>query len=115
MSDPFKHPSSSEQIPPQAGPDVVDLIKKIQQHLVFLEKKIDLLIGQSSQRSFKTRPFSKPFWPGGHSHRRENREHNQSRENNFAQGRPFNKQRGSENREGGQRTKPFFHRRKDHG
>ena len=47
-------------------PEMMVLIKKIQQHLVFLERKIDTLIGQSSDRSFnKGKRFSKPYRPGG--------------------------------------------------
>jgi hypothetical protein len=60
---------------PQADTDVVSLIKKMQQQLNYLEKKIDLLIGgQSPERpAFRDREkrFSKPFRPsfgGGASH-----------------------------------------------
>lgn len=75
MSDEHKnHASSSE---PQNESDPVALLKKIQQHLVFLEKKIDTLIGQQSPgnsqgnnnpgNSFK-RNFSRPPRPFGHPH-----------------------------------------------
>jgi hypothetical protein len=43
--------------------DVISLLKKMQQQLLFLERKIDLLIGSSRARSsgdaFKDRPFRK--------------------------------------------------------
>ncbi len=61
----FKHNGSSA--PPQIEPDVVALIKKIQQHLVFLEKKIDTLISRSSEKPSKGQHFSKPFRSYGHS------------------------------------------------
>ena len=127
MNEHVKHPPASDSHP-QEEPDVLALIKKIQQHLVFLEKKIDLLIGQSSQSSERpfnkerrfSRPFSKPFRPGGHSsHPRDNRErHHSSSERGFSQGRrSFEGPRGSgENRGFGDRgKKPFFSRRKSRG
>ena len=105
---------------PQGESDVMALVKKIQQQLVFLEKKIDTLINQSSERPFKGKYFSKPFRPlhgrqpsFSHSHHHGKGEHNSSREGGFAQGRPFDKQQGGENRGFGQRKKPFFRRRKD--
>ena len=125
MSEHFKHKEHKEnqEVPEQGEPDVIGLLKKIQQHLGFLEKKIDLLTSQSSQsseRPFRGKPFSKPYRPGGGGYfpRRENREHgNPPREGNFSQGdRPFRKPHGDENRGGfGPRKKPFFHRRKDRG
>ncbi len=86
MSEHFKHDPSPA--PPQSESEVIALIKRMQQQLAFLEKKIDILINQSSERSFKGRPFSKPFRPGGHSPRQDKREHDK---------------------------KPFFHRRRDRG
>lgn len=51
-------------VPPEVNPDVVFLINKMQQQLVFLEKKIDILISQSAEqpprRTFEERRFSKP-------------------------------------------------------
>jgi len=101
---------------PQTDTDVVSLIKKMQQQLNFLEKKIDLLIGQSPERSSGERRFSKPFRPsfghGGHPHgkrdfnrgpRREGFSHDRPREGGFSHDRPpregnFSKERP---REGG--------------
>jgi len=54
----FKYENSPDR--GQGEPDVFAMIKKIQQQLVFLERKIDLLIGKSS---------SKPFRADGHSGR----------------------------------------------
>lgn len=41
--------------------DVAALINKMQKQLVFLEKKIDILISQSQERPSRERNFSKPF------------------------------------------------------
>lgn len=122
MSDLSKQHSEPESTP-QGEPDVIALIKKMQQHLIFLEKKIDILVSQSSQSSErpfnKERRFSRPFRPGGHSHShpRDNRErHHSSGERGFSQGRrPFDGPRsGGENRGFGDRgKKPFFSRRKN--
>ncbi len=53
--------------------DLVGMVKKIQQHLVYLEKKIDLLVGQSGGGSSQGggRPFNKFKRPGGGFPRRE--------------------------------------------
>jgi hypothetical protein len=105
-------------VPPQADSEVVSLVKKMQQQLNYLEKKIDLLIGggQSSERpSFRDREkrFSKPFRPsfGGGSGgrdfnrgpRREGFSHDRPREGGFSSDRArssgFSKDRAP--REGG--------------
>lgn len=92
-------------VPPQTDSDVVSLIKKMQQQLNFLEKKIDILIGQSPERPFRDREkrFSKPFRPsfgGGSGGRDFNR--GPRREGGFSSDRPrtggFSKDRP---REGG--------------
>lgn len=57
----------------QETTDVAGLLKKIQQHLIFLEKKIDALMTQSTERpAFKkdfssrpARPFGRSNWSGG--------------------------------------------------
>ena len=41
--------------------DVLTILKKIQQHMVYLEKKIDSLLQQSPEKSFAPRNFQKPF------------------------------------------------------
>ncbi len=120
---------------PQAGTDVVSLILKMQQQLNFLEKKIDLLIGQSPERSSGERRFSKPFRPsfghGGHSHgkrdfnrgprersfpherpRESGFSHDRPKEGSFGQGRPFDRKPGAGPRGFGHGEKPFFRHRK---
>ncbi len=89
-------------VPPQADSDVVSSIKKMQQQLNFLEKKIDILIGQSPERPFRDgeKRFSKPFRPsfGGGAHhgkrdfhrgpRKEGFSHDRPREGGFSNDRP---------------------------
>ena len=81
-----KHEDTS--VPPQAEPDMEVLMAKIQQQLVILEKKIDSLISQSSERSFKHKltpnhpiglgvkgaHYSKPFQRFDHFRRHEKRD-----------------------------------------
>lgn len=112
MEEHFEHNSSS--VPPQAEPDVVAMLKRIQQQLVFLEKKIDTLINQPLGRPFERKPFSKPQRSFGHPHRYgKGQQDNSSGEGNFGQGRRFDKQQGGGNRRFGQRNKPFYRRRKE--
>jgi len=78
----FKDKSPSD--PPQVEQDIAVLINKMQQQLVFLEKKIDTLISQSSKRPFEGKHFSKPFQRFDRSHRRDNENRdNDSRERTF--------------------------------
>lgn len=113
MSEQFKHngslpPASTEQ-------DVIALVKKMQQQLVFLEKKIDILISQSQDRPFRQKPFSRPFRPFGY-HRRPEREHeNTSEEKRFDRPRHFEKRHGQDKRGFDQKKKPFYFKRKDRG
>jgi len=109
----FEHNSSSVQ--PQAEPDVVAMLKKIQQQLVFLEKKIDSLINKPSGRPFERKPFLKPQRSFGHSHHYgKGQQGSSSRVGNFGQGRRFDKQQSDGNRKFGQKKKPFYHSRKKH-
>ena len=63
----FKHISSS--VTPQDEPDAIDLINKLQQQLSAMEKKLDILISQSSKMPFEKSYSQKPFRPFDHSHR----------------------------------------------
>ena len=58
-------------VPSQTDMDVVSLIKKMQQQLNFLEKKIDLLIGQSPDRPRFSKPPFRPSFGGAHSGKRD--------------------------------------------
>ena len=97
-------------VPDESDTDVVSMIKKMQQQLVMLERKIDVLIRQSQEgpsgeqtppgRPFRKRPFSKPFRSFDHPQRHGKGEHgHSSRERDSAQGpyyerRPRDKNRG---------------------
>ena len=67
--------AETQDISPEApeSEDTVVLIKKMQKHLVYLEKKIDTVLEKLSQQkpSFRDKPFSKPFRSGGNFRRRE--------------------------------------------
>lgn len=78
----FKDKSSS--IPPQVEPNIAVLINKIQQQLISLEQKIDVLINQSSKRPFEGKHFPKPSQYFDHSYGYNKRKQdNNSRERNF--------------------------------
>ena len=67
MNDDFEEEDpSSDVTPSQAEPDVLSLLKKMQQQLTYLEKKVDLLLNQSAEKPFPEKRFSKPFRSGGH-------------------------------------------------
>ncbi len=107
----FEHNGSS--LPPQAEPDVTTVLKRIQQQLVFLEKKIDTLINRSTEKPSKEQHFSKPFRSYGRSHQPGKRKYyNGSREGGFNQGRRFGREESGGNRRFDQGKKPFFPRRK---
>ena len=48
----------------QFAMDIIGMLKKIQQQLIYLEKKIDSLVRQSPGRPPREKHFSKPFRPG---------------------------------------------------
>lgn len=53
----------------QVGPDIAELVIKMQEQLSSLEKKIDTLMSQPPVRSFEPRQHSKPFQRFDQSHR----------------------------------------------
>jgi hypothetical protein len=125
----FEHNDSSS--PPQAEPDIAAVLKRIQQQLTFLEKKIDTLISRSPERPSGGQRFSKPFRSHNRPYHHDKRKHYAgSREGGFDRERHFGKKQGSGNQgfsrgghfdrgEGGgnQRfsrgKKPFYGRRKE--
>ena len=86
--------------PAPAENDMLALIKKMQQQLVFLEKKIDILINQSKERPFKEGRFSKPFHRSfdHRPHRFDREKDHASGEKSFPHGRHFEKRPNEENR-----------------
>jgi hypothetical protein len=55
MSNTLQVDENSSTTAPQAGSDVVAMIKRLQEQMTFLERKIDTLIKASQERSFKGR------------------------------------------------------------
>jgi hypothetical protein len=119
--DPIINPSA---VADQSESDVVSLLKRMQQHLLFLEKKIDLLISQSqerprrenapSDRPFRKRPFSKPFRSFDHPQRQGKGERGpSSRERDSAQGPYYERRPHDKNRGPNPKKKPFSFKRKD--
>jgi len=51
----------SSFVPQEAQPDIAGLILKVQQQLIFLERKIDALIDQSGGKPFERERYPKPF------------------------------------------------------
>jgi len=107
MSEQIKHndslsPASDEQ-------NLMAVIKRMQQQLVFLEKKIDILIDQSSRKSFSENRFSKPSRSFGRPHRPFDRERGDaSGRKRFDRGRPpFEKRPGEENRRFGHKERAY--------
>jgi len=107
MNEQFKENSP---LPPQAEPDVIALLKKIQSHLIILEKKIDSLSKPQERPPFREKHFSKPFRPFSHSRPHDKREHDRPREGGFER---FKKHKRDEGQGFGQKKKPFFHKQKD--
>jgi hypothetical protein len=119
--DPSVRPST---IPERSDTDLVSLLNKMQQQLLFLEKKIDLLISQSQERPsgektsqdrpFRKRPFSKPFRSFDQPQRHGKGEHGHSpRERDSAQGHFYERRPGEKKRSTSPKKKPFSFKRKD--
>lgn len=106
MSEQFKH---NDSLPPVYNEqDLVVLIKRIQQQLVFLEKKIDILIGQSQARPSSERHFKKPFRSFSRPyHHSDGATSNASGERSFDRGRHFEKRHSEESRGFGYKKKTY--------
>ncbi len=101
---------SDNLLPPQQNEsDIYVLIKKIQQQLVFLEKKIDVLISQSQEKPFREKHFSKPFRSFDRSRRSDREKGGSFGEKNFPQGRSYEKPYHKENRDFGSKKKSYEH------
>jgi len=111
-------------VPDQSDADIVPLLKRMQQQLSSLEKKIDTLINQSQEkpfreksfpnRPFRGRSFSKPLrsFDQSQRHGKGEREHGPG-ERDSAQGRFYERRQRDKNRGSDQKKKPFFFKRKD--
>lgn len=108
MNEHIKQDSSSNS--PHGELELVVLVKKIQQQLVFLERKLDTLIAQSSQKPFQNRTFPKPFRSFKHSGDRPRESGNYSEKKEF--GRPSHfEQPPSDQGHGFSKRKAFFRNR----
>ena len=112
-----EHVKNNPSEPSSEESDAVALLKKMQQQLVFLERKIDTLIHQSQNQPSKDRHFSKPFRPsfrpnqgkGEHSHRDSHRSKDRFDQ---GQGRSFDRQPSSNESRGFGHGRPSFPRRR---
>jgi len=104
-----EQPQQNDFLPPApAEQDAVVLIKKMQQQLISLEKKIDILVNRSLGKPFSEKHFSKPFRSFSQHHRSSDREHgNTFGEKSFDRGRHFEKRHGEENRGFGHKNKAY--------
>lgn len=107
------------------GPDtdVLSLLKKMQQQLLLLERKIDSLISQSqerrhrekgpSDRLFQKSPFSKQFHSFDHPRRRSRGDHEHSHgESDSAKGHFYEHRPGGKGRGPNPKKKPVPFKRK---
>jgi hypothetical protein len=113
MSEQLGH---NEALPPgPAEQELLVLIKKMQQQLLFLEKKIDILINNQSQaRPTGERQFSKPYRSFERPYRPYDRAYGSpSGEKSFDRGRHFEKRHSEEGRgrEGDFSPKRHFEKR----
>ena len=113
MSEQFNNEASSGS--QSNEPDVVALIKKLQEHLVILERKIDSLIhkSQEQRQSFQEKRFSKPFRSSfKSSHYGKGEYNNPSRDGRFSSGQNFKKHHADGHKGFGEKKKPYFFKKK---
>jgi hypothetical protein len=103
----------------QTDTDLVSLLQSMQQQLVHLEKKIDLLIGRSQERPshaqpFGRRSFSKSPRPHDHSRYHDSRERESSPRNRDSNaGRFYERFPQKKERSSSPGRKSFAFKRKD--
>jgi len=103
--------------------DVVSLLRKVQQQIAVLEKKVDMLLARSKERSFgENAPNDRSFRKPRHSNSfrsfdRPERQDRGERDRSFREKDAFPSRYGRhrvEKKKGGNsRKKPFFFQRKD--
>ncbi|MCM8812372.1 MAG: hypothetical protein NC924_00360 [Candidatus Omnitrophica bacterium] len=102
--------------PQQTESELAAMMKRMQQQLVFLERKIDLLLGQSGERPVESRNFSKSRRPFDAAFRPEGAGRRAGRESHFPAERSYEPPQKSEGAGAfRQRQKPFYQRRKRRG
>ena len=90
----------TKTILPADNQDIMALLKKFQYKLDSMEKKIDSLIQDSKQKTFKGKPFSKPYKEYDESKRHKIQKYNERKEGasggeKFYDGRPFGNRKNS--------------------
>jgi hypothetical protein len=106
----------------ESDADVVSLLKKLQQQVLYLERKIDMLISQSKDipsreqtspdRPFRKRPFSKPFRSFDHPQRHGKGDYGHSSgERDSAKPRFYERRPPQSSRGPNPKKKPFFKRK----
>jgi hypothetical protein len=111
-------------VPDEPGTDLVSLMRTMQQHLLLLEKKMDLLLSRSKEKSFEgrpshgpsfgKRPFSKPPRSYDHSQHQDKREREHGpRDRDSAPGHFYERRPQEKGRRSNPRNKPFAFKRKD--
>jgi hypothetical protein len=109
--------------PDQAETDLVSLLSAMQQQLLHLEKKVDLLLKRSPEKSFEERPshaksfgrgtFPKSYRPHDHSHHdRRERERN-PRDRDSVPGHFYERRPQEKGRRANPAKRPFTFKRKD--
>ena len=109
MSEQFKNNVSQPN-----EPDLVALIKKLQEHLFILERKIDSLIHkpQEERRFSQERRFSKPFRSHkSHQYGKGEYSHH-AREDKFSPRPNFKREHTEDNKGFGEKKKPYFFKKK---
>jgi hypothetical protein len=112
-------------VPDEPDTDVVSLLKRMQQQLLFLERKIDQLISQSqerpsrergpSDRPYGKRPYSKPFRSFDRPQRQGKGEHGHGpRDRDSVQGHFYERRPGEKSRPPpSSKKRSFAFKRKD--
>lgn len=91
--------------------DMMALLKKMQEQLTSLERKVDTLVNKSQERPYnKERSFAKPFQKYDNGPRHGRGYNDQGHKKEFGQGRPFAKRPGGFNRGFRPKKKPFFNK-----
>ena len=108
----------------QSDTDLVSLLQAMQQQLIHLEKKVDLLVSRSQEKSseerspharpFGRRPMSKQFRPHEHTHHHDKREREYPpRDKDSVRGHFYERRPQEKGRRITPRKKPFAFKRKD--
>lgn len=113
-----------EEMLEETDVDVVSILKRMQQQLAFLEKKIDILVHQAQEkpareesshdRPFRKKAYARPARPYERSERygRGDREHG-SRDRDSAPGHFYDRHRPEKKRTAAPKKRPYAFPRKD--